>query len=130
MTSAASLADDLQAAAGKRFAWGECDCCLFVADWIKAVHGFDPAAGWRGVYSDERGARRALAMSGGLIRLMSLRMAAHGIDPTDTPGHGDIGAVETALGPTAAIRVSAGWACKSPAGLIAAPFKSLAAWSI
>ncbi|AXQ98018.1 DUF6950 family protein [Pseudoalteromonas piscicida] len=34
----------------KPFKFGEFDCCLFVADWIKYVHGFDPAPE-RGAYT-------------------------------------------------------------------------------
>ncbi|PNG26999.1 hypothetical protein CR492_04665 [Methylocella silvestris] len=125
-----TLEDYLRAAAARPFRWGECDCCLFVADWIKAVHGFDVANGWRGAYSDERGARRALVMSGGLVRLMSLRMQAHGLAPTDTPRPGDIGVVEATAGATAAIRGGRGWICKTPEGIGASPFRVIGAWSI
>lgn len=34
----------------KPFKFGEFDCCLFVADWIWAYHGFDPAPE-RGAYT-------------------------------------------------------------------------------
>lgn len=33
-------------------AYGQCDCMLVCADWVRAVRGFDPAARWRGSYGD------------------------------------------------------------------------------
>ena len=48
------------------FAWGTWDCCLFVADAVQAMTGTDIAAAFRGKYSDEPGAMRAvLAALGG-----------------------------------------------------------------
>ena len=46
------------------FVWGEFDCCLFVANVVALQLGFDPAAPYRGRYSSEIGAVRALAKHG------------------------------------------------------------------
>lgn len=48
------------------FAWGRLDCCLFVADVLKELHGVDYAAKWRGTYSTEFGAKRIVVRHGGV----------------------------------------------------------------
>lgn len=48
------------------FAWGVHDCCLWAADSVLACTGHDPAAPWRGTYSDAAGAMRLLDELGGL----------------------------------------------------------------
>lgn len=55
------LADQIARAARTPFAWGEFDCALFVCDVAAALTGKpDPAAWFRGKYSDGRGAFRAV----------------------------------------------------------------------
>jgi hypothetical protein len=39
-----------------RFEWGVFDCALHVCNDIKAITGVDPAAAYRGTYSDQAGA--------------------------------------------------------------------------
>ncbi len=34
------------------FEWGRNDCAMFAADWVMIATGHDPAAEWRGTYSD------------------------------------------------------------------------------
>jgi hypothetical protein len=48
------LHDFLMSRAGKPFAWGSNDCCLFVADAIETIIGVDPAKDFRGKYSDQK----------------------------------------------------------------------------
>ena len=50
--------------ADRPFQWGVADCCLFVADAVQAMTGDDPAAAYRGTYSNETGARLALKRHG------------------------------------------------------------------
>lgn len=40
--------------------WGKHDCCLWVADAVLAMTGFDPAEHYRGTYSSPQGALRRL----------------------------------------------------------------------
>lgn len=47
-----------------RFAWEKNDCCMFAADWIRALTGRDPAEGFRGRYRTEIGAWRVLRSEG------------------------------------------------------------------
>lgn len=46
------------------FVWGECDCCLFAADWLNARCGIDPASELRGRYHNAFGAARVLQRLG------------------------------------------------------------------
>jgi uncharacterized protein DUF6950 len=64
------LAEFLSAALARDFAWGRHDCMLFAADWALALTGRDPAAPWRGTYSDEAGARAIIQASGGPIKMV------------------------------------------------------------
>jgi hypothetical protein len=62
---AARLAEFLSQAAARGFRVGEHDCMLFVADWARALTGWDPAAPWRGHYTDKAGADAIVAAAGG-----------------------------------------------------------------
>lgn len=59
------------------FEWGQCDCCLFVADWVQTMAGFDPAAALRGRYHSRLGAKRALRRAG-FNSIMAIADAALG----------------------------------------------------
>ncbi len=54
------LADFVAQATPRPFQWGTWDCCLMPCDAAMLVAGVDPAAPFRGKYSTELGARRAL----------------------------------------------------------------------
>lgn len=66
----------------KRFVWGEFDCCLMAADWIKYVSGVDVAEPFRDRYSDARGAWKALRdyCDGGVPQLCDRIVATYTID--------------------------------------------------
>jgi hypothetical protein len=53
------------------FKYGSLDCCLFVADVLRDLHGRDFASKWRGTYHSEIGALRIVARYGGLKSLVS-----------------------------------------------------------
>jgi hypothetical protein len=46
----------LTSAAELSFEWGKFDCALHAANCVRAITGADPAAGYRGLYSDEASA--------------------------------------------------------------------------
>jgi hypothetical protein len=50
----------LRSIAGKPFAWGAHDCCLFAANAIQAFTGTDIAADFRGKYTDKVSAFKAI----------------------------------------------------------------------
>lgn len=58
------------------FALGVNDCCLFAADAVLAITGVDMAMAFRGKYSNESGAVRAMKKyAGGGVRELMHRMA-------------------------------------------------------
>ncbi|GEA12675.1 hypothetical protein [Alteromonas sp. KUL49] len=58
------LAEYIESVANAPFAWGEHDCCLFAANAAKLITGIDFAQRFRGKYSTELGAARALKRYG------------------------------------------------------------------
>ncbi|HEY1844473.1 MAG TPA: hypothetical protein VGH05_06385, partial [Buttiauxella sp.] len=61
------LVNTLQAAKQRPFLWGEHDCALFAADCVKAMCGEDFASAYRGTYSTEIGAKKALLRNHGSL---------------------------------------------------------------
>ncbi len=102
------------------FLWGRSDCCLFAADYVRAVTGRDPGEHLRGQYSDEDGAVATLDENGGLEGVMDLSEWAR----VNAPEEGDIAIVKYApLGREEvllpAIRVAGGWYHKCGHGGVA-----------
>lgn len=124
------LVDHLRAGARTPFAWGTCDCALWAADWVVARTGRDPAEGLRGSYSSERGAAAQIARFGSLLDAVRDAMELAGFAETAEPATGDVGVVETTVGPALAIRTAIGWAAKGERGVVCAHFPVLAAWSV
>lgn len=56
------------------FKWGENDCCLFVADAVKALHGIDYAKELRG-YTTRFGAARRIYKAGGLSSIVDAMLS-------------------------------------------------------
>jgi hypothetical protein len=63
------------------FEWGAHDCILAVCNHVRDMTGIDPAAPWRGSYSDEAGAQRIIAQHGDIWRLFRHGMARAGFEP-------------------------------------------------
>ncbi|APX88640.1 hypothetical protein BV394_01930 [Brevirhabdus pacifica] len=61
-----------------RFEWGGANCALSVCDYVRDRTGVDPAAPWRGAYSDEDSARAILDAHGGLLGLFRYGMEQAG----------------------------------------------------
>lgn len=53
------------------FAYGTHDCCIFAADVVRAMTGFDPADGIRATYSSAAEAARILRRAGGMREFVS-----------------------------------------------------------
>lgn len=87
------LAHYLRQAAGRRFAVGTFDCLIFMADWIVAARGVDPAAPWRGAVAGADQARALLRKTGGVRGHVARGLAAIGLRQTDDPKLGDVGLV-------------------------------------
>lgn len=99
--------------ARRPFEWGRYDCVLFAADCTWALTQKDPAAPWRGAYSDEAGAARLIAEAGGLSRLVETALSGIGLvcdrvkpafaqrgDPVLFEAPGMLGSAGPALGVT------------------------------
>lgn len=95
------LTDEIRRHQNTKFEWGTSDCCMFPADAIKAVTGFDFAEEFRGKYKTELGSLRALKKYGkGTIEAT--------IDSkydrnSDTPARGDLATVVTESGTSLAV---------------------------
>lgn len=125
------LSDYLRAAAGTPFVWGRADCSLFMADWVRACRGIDPAAPLRGRYRTARGAARHVRRHGGMEAMGRALAEAAGLAVTAAPGPGDIGLVRDPLaGPVFAIRSSIGWVMRGPRGLACGAYPVIVAWSV
>lgn len=61
-----------------KFVWGETDCIMATCNYIMDVTGIDPAAPWRGSYSDEAGAQAIYEVHGGVLGLFDYGMAQAG----------------------------------------------------
>lgn len=126
--------------ARRRWQWGETDCLLVLADWIKAARGFDPAARFRGHYSDRDGAERYLMVNGGLLSLVTETLHDAGMTATSAPRPGDIAVVRAPCAERAGIAMSdTGAICVAPdrfaiftpdAGVVIAPLPLRAAWRV
>ena len=140
------LAEFLEAAANRPFAWGSHDCCLFVSEAIRIMTGTDIAEikHWRGNYHDETGAyftlfksmrtrkfRTALerlAEEFGLIPWSHAALAQRGDvalvldEAPECPGHEALGIVD----------LDGRWvACLGQEGLVRLPVdRILVAWKV
>lgn len=119
---------------GASFAWGERDCCLFAADWVRTCTGEDPAQGLRGTYGDEAGALGVISRHGGFYRLVTLQVGQPMMREPLRAGRGDLAAVEGEIPdmPALGVVLGARVAVLTPsAGLVQLPVTSIvAAWRI
>lgn len=60
----ADLSAYIASVRGQSFAWGELDCAMFAAGAVIAMTGVDPIEVYRGKYSSEMGAAKALKKYG------------------------------------------------------------------
>lgn len=67
---------------------------MFPAAWVLEVTGKDPAARWRGRYSDEAGAFAFIKAEGGIVRTMARAAASVGLKRTKRGHAGDVGVVQ------------------------------------
>lgn len=82
------LAACIESARLTPFAWGTHDCVLWACHVAEALTGVDPASGFRGSYSDVRGALLVLHAIGGggdFRQAIESVCAAHGFPPIPPP---------------------------------------------
>jgi len=112
------------------FVFGERDCAIWVADWVRSQTGRDPALRLRGTFDCALGSARIVRRGGGLVPLVSDLMARHGLPETAEPQMGDVGVVETPAGELAAISTGDAWAVKAKDGLAIVRAPVLKAWAV
>ena len=112
------------------FVWGLRDCVPWACGWVAQERGFDPLAAVRGSYDSRLSCARLLRRQGGLLSLALREMAAAGFAEISAPRSGDVGIIETTIGPMGAIRAGSVWAVKSLDGVAFLEAPQLAAWEI
>lgn len=128
------LAAFMREAARQPFTYGEWDCAMTLANWVRAVTGEDPASDLRGSYGSEMSWKRLVAKAGSLDRLIDGIALKAGLKPTESPVVGDIAVVECAVIGTpkaviaGAIGTPRGWAVKLNNGVACDLFPVVAAW--
>ena len=125
------LAEFLRRSAGEPFVWGERDCCLWAAEWIKQLTGRDVASEWRGCYRSRIGCHRLLKREGGLLTLISAIAEQNGFAPTELPQPGDVVLVMFDHAEMLGVKTARGVALKcEPHGIMVCDLKPLNAWRI
>lgn len=76
----AALRRHLRAMAERPFIYGDCDCALAVADWVRTATGVDPASSLRGAYDNEAGWQLRVAAAGGLVQLFDTLARRSGLE--------------------------------------------------
>lgn len=110
------------------------DCHTVCASWALQLTGIDPAAQFRGTYSDADGARAIVDDAGGSVPLIAAQILPLGFKRVQNPQSGDIGVVVAPSGFTddfarvGAIRFGPTWACLGTAGMVAKPLQMIACW--
>lgn len=122
------LAVLIATAARRPFAWGVWDCCLWGADGVRAVTGFDPAAPWRESYGTREAALRLLRELGGLQGLPAM------VGPEIQPGRaidGDVGLVHDGRRGMLAVHGGQHWLVVGAQGLGSVPLgRAVRAWGV
>jgi hypothetical protein len=118
----------IRAAEKRPFLWGEHDCCLFAADCAEAMTGDNFAAGWRGTYNSETGAKKALLRGGGSLE----QVLAKYLDevPVKLAQRGDIAVVENAGSRCAGVVYAGGVWVPGETGLVCLRVKPLSVWRV
>lgn len=121
----------LKASVNRPFAWGDFDCCLFVADAVKAMTGHDFAAPYRGRYTTELGALRALKRYGqGSLKNTLTALFGPMLGPRCATD-GDIALVKTPTGDALGLVYRCGIWVTGPNGLDKLPLRfAKGAWEV
>jgi len=131
------VAEFLREAAAAPFIFGEWDCCMFLANWVRfARGGIDPAPDLRGAYTTDDGWRAKVEEEGGLVRLVGRiadRAGLGRVHPDDAMP-GDVGVVRIGSNDFELGGVCAApgkWAVKLQRGVQQFPgTRALAAWRL
>jgi hypothetical protein len=126
---------------GHDFTWGQWDCMLDIADWLKVSSGLEASANYRGRYDDAESCRALFRKQGGIVKALRHDAAAMGLEETLEPRPGDIGLVKAfgvlvkrkraALFAMGGILMPSGrWRVRGLEGHIAHAFPVIVAWEL
>lgn len=117
----------LAQAARAPFRWGSTDCGLFLADWVLAATGCDPAAHLRAAYACAQDADALLGAKGlpGLVaRLARSSGLQRGV------ARGSVAVVRNGAAHCGAIFTGTGWALRHNCGLAVLPARPVVAYKV
>jgi len=98
----------------KEFEWGQCDCGLWVCDWIELNTGEDPGKDLRGTYTTELGCGKLLVKSKGVEGLLADRIPPLADRVYGRNALGDIAVIDMPnVGAALTLRTPIGWAVKN-----------------
>ena len=115
------------------------DCTLWVADWVMACSGRDPAAAYRGRYASADEAHELIKREGGFMPIIGYEMDRLGFARTAAPRDGDVGIVSApvamaermpVVGTIAGIHQGGRWWCRGLRGLHHCDLPLVTAWRI
>ncbi|WP_169194927.1 hypothetical protein [Devosia sp. MC1541] len=113
------------------FKWGELDCTLAIADYVRDVTGKDPAEPFRGRYSTRAEAVALSGLDNGLNTVFAGGAERLGLTPTDNPKRGDVAALKQGGIEFGGLYLGSRWAVFSLDGLLLLDNPTvLAAWSV
>jgi hypothetical protein len=124
-----SVADTLDRWRRAKLIWGVSDCIMATCDHVLHRTGIDPAAPWRGSYSDEEGARAIYEAHGGVLALFDYGMALAGFERGDR-AHGRPVVADIMGKQIAGVDLGKRCAFITERGCIELPAKVLRSWSI
>jgi len=113
------------------FEWGKFDCCLFVADALLEITDIDIAKPFRGKYTTEKGAMRALIKYGNGTVKDTFSEILGTFKPRLNACRGDVALIDTPTGHAVGIVFNGEVWVASPDGLITVSLKeALGCWSV
>lgn len=125
----ADLTAFLRRAAAQPFEFGEWDCAMTLANWVREQTGEDPAETLRGSYESDEGWQMIVRREGGLIPLVEALAFGAGMKRVIVPKEGDIGIIHLpTVGEAGGIKIARGWAVKLASGMTAGSAVYRAAW--
>lgn len=120
-----------------QWAYGEHDCVIFAADWVRAWtnNAVDLAEGIRGTYATRDDADAVLARLGGIEGLADAKLGAAGFKRIQLPTDGDVGLIEAPLAMGGkqiipAVRFGPLWAARAINGVRRSRFDFVRAWRV
>jgi hypothetical protein len=118
--------------ARRPFQYGETDCFMAAAEWIGICHGVNPAAAWRGTYSNAEECASVLKEHGEFPRAAARGLREFGLERTTNPLPGDVAVVRYCEAWYGAIRTPGHrWAIKCRDGVRATnDLRVVAAWKV